>query len=156
MQYCSRGPRLFEMHVGTEEILKEVNRIRRLLVASLGSSSVLSRLGGRDRSLVELGGRSDEGGDRAIARSVVSRDGRRITLGGRGVDVRVPRFDLGGGCGVDGGGDGADGAVCDCRRAGGDGVVLGGVKSGCRVTRRIVSSTRAGNDLSLGDGAESG
>lgn len=144
------------MHVGTEEILKEVNRIRGLLIASLGGSSVLSRLGGRDRSLVELGGRSDEGGDRSVAGSVVGGDGGRITLGGRGVDVRVPRLDLGCGCGVDGGGDGADGAVGNCRRASGDGVVLGGVKSGCRVTRRVVSSTRAGNDMSLGDRAESG
>jgi hypothetical protein len=144
------------MHVGTEEIfLKEVNRIRRLLVASLGSGGVFSRLGGRDRSLVELGGRSDEGGDRSVAGSVVGGDGRRITLGRRGVDVRVPRLDLGGGSGVDGGSNGADGAVGNCGRASSDGVVLGGVKSGCRVTRRVVSGTRAGNDLGLGDGAES-
>lgn len=152
------------MHVGTEEILKEVDRIRRLLIASLGSSGmltrlggsgVLGRLGGRDRSLIELGGGSDEGGDRPVARNLVGRDSRRITLGRRGVDVRVPRLDLGGGCAVDGGSDGTDGAVCDCGRASGDGVVLGCVKSGCRVTRRVVSGTRARNDLSLGDGAES-
>lgn len=144
------------MHVGTEEILKEVNRIRRLLIASLGSGSVLSRLGGRDRSLVQLGGGSDEGSDRPVTRSQVGRNGRRTTIGGRGVDVRVPRLDMGGSCGVDGGRDSADGAVCDSGRASGDGEVLGGVKSGRRVTRRVVSSTRAGNDLSLGDGAESG
>jgi hypothetical protein len=151
------------MHVGTEEILK-VNRIRRLLVTSLRSGGDLSRLGSRDRSLVELGGRSDEGGDRLVARSQVGRDGRRITLGGRGVDMRVggvPLLDLGGGCGVDGGSDGADGAVGDRGRAGGDGEVLGGVKSGCRVarsvrSRRVVSSTRTRNNLSLGNGAESG
>ncbi|KAH7004767.1 hypothetical protein EDB82DRAFT_59306 [Fusarium venenatum] len=97
-----------------------------------------------------------------VSRDISRRHGRRNNVGGSGrlVDARVgrvPLLDLSGGCGVNGGSDLADRAVCDLGRAGSDSEVLGRVKSGRHVTRtRTISSSGSGDNLGLGDGAESG
>lgn len=132
-------------------------------VESLSSLSSLDRLGSVHRSLVQLGGRAVEGRRLVtVVADVGGGHGRGNVVGrsGRLVDARVgrvPLLDLSGGCGVDGGGDLADGAVCDLRRAGSNSEVLGSVKSGSHVTGTgTIGSSRSGDDLSLGDRADSG
>ena len=93
-----------------------------------------------DRSLVQLGGGVIVGGGLVAVAEVGGSHDRRDVVGRR-------RLDLGGGCGVDLGGDLTVRAVLDRGRASADGEVLGGVKSGSRGSV---------NDLGLGHRADSG
>jgi hypothetical protein len=136
--------------------------LRSSCLGGLNRLRSLDGLGSVHRSLVQLG-RAIEGSRlvTVVAGDISGGHGRRNCVGGSGrlVDARVgrlPLLNLSSGCGVNGGSDLADGAVCDLRRAGSDSEVLGCVKSGSHVTgTRTIGSSRAGDNLSLGDGAES-